>query len=1663
MKTTVYKLMLIALCLLMPAWAMAQTKVELPDNDQLAKELEDYMGVKGSSNKEMKEDVSKFCGKILSHQISDNYRSQIVELMNGFIKKRATPTPHMHNLVRALNGFWDRGKVDQFMLWANYISEMTKQQTISMTKINEEVAFMANLLSKNSIEVSSSKSWYMNNGNFKLSVGKSSEGHNTIIATFAGGDLRCRMREDSSLVIYNTSGSYNFGDHTWSGKNGKVDWRRGNLSPDSIYAELSQYEIITKSQEYSAKNVKFYNRKYFSTPIVGDMSDKLVVNGTGEKARYPQFKSKSSDIVIKNLAEDIDYKGGYAQNGVLFQGEATDSSLCQLIFKYKDEPFIIAESQTIVFGLKRLESENCKVTIKLKDGKKISHPGVKIKYNSQTGQTLLFKGSNGMENAVYEDNYHNLSIDANQVEWMHNDTTVYFCTRQAAPRDYATFESSNYFSNQRYNQIMGMDRAHPLIMLRDCSESMCCKSFTARDFMKFLQREQGVNLTETQVHQMLMRLSFDGYIEYNIQNKTANLSQKTYDYIACHGKHRDYDAIFIKSNMKNKNGVNASLSLNTYDLVVYNAEPFDLSAARMVKVLPDSAVIIHAALDMDIRGKIQAGLSDFYGKDFKFNYNKFVIDIPKSDSMAMLMVNYNEETKKEEIDSVKSVFENITGTLMIDEWNNKSGAKERTDLPRLITNDTSHVYYDNLISADYDREKFYMEVHPFTLDSMNFLSMNGVKAKGRFVSGIFPDLDVTLTVQEDQSLGFDLPTPEDGYELYGGKGKFFNRVALNAEGLIGDGDIHYLTAVAKSDKFKFFPDSVEGHCKSMVIAPVDKGQIGSVKDVRDEYPDLESSKCDLLWSHHNDKFSVISPDTALALYGKSVNFNGKVDFSPYGMKAAGELLYFGTGTFSDDFKLRNSTYYAGKAIFCNHDPKNPGDSAGFFYTDRYNTSMDFNTKKAEFRISGDSARVHFPQHKYKQLCNFFEWDLAHNSYQFGNSLSTGADIVVRNQKDYERVKKEFNGVKPLWAGATMISNKDSLRYDAYYTAFHNEENIIHVHEPGEIPVVDSKIDPSGIINIMPGGSIDRFENAVITANRDSTIHRIINTTVKIRDKYYFKAIGGQYEYHGANQGISYLTLDSMEIRRIKLDTAASAPKKLVSFGIGSVKAEEKFMLNPQFMFEGKYSYMGATPGIKFNGFSFIQQTCDSTVRPFKFEGNINPDNVVFPVSEKVIDQNKQRLYTGFFFNEDSACIYQLFMGHKWNIKDSAILAASKGLTYNDEKREFRVAPRRRLNDSSNIDNYVVLYKGLCDMYGEGAIKTNVNLAPLQMATTGEMYYNRQTGAFSLGTLLTLNFHVNQDALKIMTADINDCVNLNAMYLNGAKIRKRMEFVVGNDTVKRMLRDYSLSGEIGKIPQSLSTSIVIGDMKMYWDTTSNSYKSQGPVGVTFINGTPVNKYMKGYVEILHHKRKGDQITIYLEPTRGKWFYFNYNAGFMYCLSSNEDFNNKIINVKDKERIRKIDKIEYQYVIGAAENKNKFLKSFNETAATDLPDEEERSRINQDIDEEMPIDIDTATEDTSQSANGNISAGDSGSEGDDDSDFVLENDESPEDDSHSQPAESQESSVPSAEPPNNIVPSAEPQNDSVPSAEPQNNSVPSADTQNDDEEADFVEEDADYIDE
>ena len=204
---------------------------------------------------------------------------------------------------------------------------------------------------------------------------------------------------------------------------------------------------------------------------------------------------------------------------------------------------------------------------------------------------------------------------------------------------------------------------------------------------------------------------------------------------------------------------------------------------------------------------------------------------------------------------------------------------------------------------------------------------------------------------------------------------------------------------------------------------------------------------------------------------------------------------------------------------------------------------------------------------------------------------------------------------------------------------------------------------------------------------------------------------------------------------------------------------------------------------------------------------------MFPISEKVADQKRRRLYTGFFYDEKNQELYSIFMGHKHNVSDKEVLAVNRGLTYDTKTKEYREATPRRLRDSSYAANYVVFQSKLCNVYGEGTINTNVDMNPVQLVTSGEFYHNRDKKQISGSMFMSLNFPIRQDVIKTMTEELNDVVSLSPVFFNERKIRRRMEYVLGNDTVQSLLKNYELSGDLGKTPNGLNKTIVLSDVQI----------------------------------------------------------------------------------------------------------------------------------------------------------------------------------------------------------------------------------------------------------
>jgi hypothetical protein len=140
----------------------------------------------------------------------------------------------------------------------------------------------------------------------------------------------------------------------------------------------------------------------------------------------------------------------------------------------------------------------------------------------------------------------------------------------------------------------------------------------------------------------------------------------------------------------------------------------------------------------------------------------------------------------------------------------------------------------------------------------------------------------------------------------------------------------------------------------------------------------------------------------------------------------------------------------------------------------------------------------------------------------------------------------------------------------------------------------------------------------------------------------------------------------------------------------------------------------------------------------------------------------------------------------------------------------------------------------------------------------------------------------------------------------------------------------LYGSPKKVPSELQHSIFLSDVKLYWNKESLSYKSLGSIGVGYVGKVPVNRMVRGYVEIAR-KRSGDAFNFYIELDGNTYFFFNYQRGVMQAISSDLKFNDTINNMKPDKRVADENdgKAPYQFLLSTERKKNEFVKRVENT--------------------------------------------------------------------------------------------------------------------------------------
>ena len=1433
--------------------------------------------LEATNKKEAEKLMERFEPIWTTGKFTPEQQSMISLTANNMLKKRLKAFPDFSNYIEALIGFSQSGRSN--VAFNNWNSSLDKMLTATARKYSDYLEICSGLFLSNTLYSSSSTKWVAGTGDYTFEF-------DTIARiVFPSMELRCYAKEDST-VIMGIKGYYDPIKKLFYGEGGKLTWMRAGLETNSVYADLKKTIIDMTGTDWSSDSVIFYNKKFFKDGLLGRVTDKILANVKPETATYPSFESFNHELGIKELIKDADYRGGFSMRGSKMIGSGSAKERATLQFKRNGKVFLVASSRSFIVRPERISADDAGIVIYW-DKDSIFHPGVEFKYINNDKEVTLIRNTGDGINMPFFNSFHQVDMYVDAIYWKTSDPLMELKMLSGAGENKMRLESTNLYTDERFEQIQGIADVTPLFMLKQYAEK------NGRDiYPADLAKAQRVN--EQQARSLILFLANKGFVSYDVELDKATLNDKLYYYLAARSNKTDYDKIEIESVISAKS--NAKLNLLNFDLDIDGVSRILLSDSQQVWVVPaEQQIKLMKNRDMDFSGRIHAGRSDFFGKKFLFNYDDFKIALTNVDSIRLKVVSDTllDENGKPKLIALKSTLQNVTGTLSIDSAMNKSSRKSYPDYPVFTSDKEAYVYYDHpsIYNGVYLRDKFYFKMEPFTIDSLDNFSAEGLAFDGELNSGgIFPIIKEVARIRPDYSFGFERESPAEGYSMYNGKGKFTNHIDLSYNGLIGSGNIDFLSSQSQSENIVFFLDSTNADDADFNLRKETIAGVG--------FPQAAGKKVAINWHQKEDKMFVMMKDSNISVYDSQISLIGNLVLANKGLGGNGDALFSDSELGSKDFYFKQDAYGADTSDFkLKSDDKN----VLAIQTKNVKSRIDLVKRFGEFISNGKGSYVSFPLNQYICFIAQFKWFIDKQEVEFGEDYKDKTKLNIEGS--------DFVSVNPT---------QDSLRWNAGLARYSLVDYLIKARKVKEIRSADASIIPNDTATIVieRNAFMRPLNNAGIIANTTTKYHNISQATVNVLGRKNYTATG-KYAYIDQAK-VKHL----VELDRIAIDTSQQ------TYASGVIPDSIGFMLSTNIQYRGTVNIMAANPLLNFSGYAKLNQKCDDKLPTnwFSFKSDIDPKGVSIPINE-IRNENLEKLAVGISMASDSTGFYPAFISPKRKSTDADVISATGFLSYDEKAKDYKVTTKDKFISPDSRGNLVSLNDNNCTVYGEGPLNLGVNFGQFATTSVGNVTYNINNDSTKFDLMLGLDFMFNDDAIKLISGAIKLNTTLEATTDTRPTWVRGMKELLEGEKTDKLISEFNLYGAPKRVPEELQKTIFITDLKLVWDKQSQSYKSVGPIGIGFIGKATVSRLLKGSLEI-QRKKGGDIFHIYFESDNSNWWYFNYSRGIMQGLSSDAKFNDYVQNMKPEKRIAdtKGDKAPYEFMLSTDRKKAEFLKKF-----------------------------------------------------------------------------------------------------------------------------------------
>jgi hypothetical protein len=1303
-----------------------------------------------------------------------------------------------------------------------------------------------------------------------------------------------------STGLMGTSGTFMLDKYLFVGKGGRFDWSAAGKSADELFVQLETYSFNTRAPFLEAGNASLTYPNMVDKVVKGFFEFKSVKHDSITEVRYPKFISYDSNIRLKNIGDaNLIYTGGLAIEGNKLLGASSYGRESSLEYKDQEGRKFRTVSKLFDFKDSVITAYNSKVAI-YQGRDSITHPSVKARFYTNSKRFAAVKDKNGYNLRPFNASLYNMSIEADAIDWDLNSDSLNISIMNARSLLPAYFKSAEYYDTEEIKELTGVYNFNPLLVAYSYGAEIKSREFYVSNLIA------DTKLNDKAVKGAMLHLLYLDFIEYDEIGGRIFLKDKALHFVRSKNNKKDYDDLIIPSLSQNR--PNATLHLDTDELTVRGIDKFYISEILDVYIFPkNNEISLLRNRDFKFDGQLFAGNFEFVGRNFTFRYDSFLVDLMNIDSIKFYIDGeglYEKRQVDNKLvsletagdDAINLATNNSTsGTLYINRPDNKSGRKIFPQYPIFDADRGAIVYFDekSTLGGAYDKSVYFI-VPPFAIDSLSSSDPATIGFDGTFVTGgILPEFKQRLKIMPDNSLGFEHVLPQEGFELYGGPGKIYNRVTLDKNGIVGSGKIDYLSSSSYSDKYVFYLDSMLAEGTNFKLK---QGDLNGVS-----YPDIYTDNYQMTWIPGQDHMYVRNQLDSFKLYNNTAYFDGEIDLGKKGVFGSGTMATRGFESKSDEFTFTEYDLVAKHSIFKleSDNPEKP-----LLAGDDIRLEFDFTRDVADIspEIEGMAA-LEFPYAQIKTSISKAQWNLQERKVY----MTKPPDVDIENSYFYA-TRKEL----------------DSLAFNAEAAEYDLQTSQLKVSGIPYIIVADAMITPeNNEVLILENAQIGELYNTTIVIDTLNEYHRLINGTIQIHSRKSFSG-DATYEFVNALKDTFNIKFGKFELWKDK--NIKNDPFQTVSSGF--ISENDRLRISEGMFYKGDVSMYARNKALELKGyiqFDFKSRPDYNTWVRYSSMDEETQD-VMFNFNTASTEDGKS-LNAGLHFGTMNEDLYATFAEEKKLVSDEDFFKADGILYFNTEKDMFMVEDTAKTNGSKFSGKVFGYNDATGAIEFEGPLKFVESTDNARLTASGFGSGNINDGIYEVNSLLKFDYKLPEPAITMMAADLFEVLeNFGAPEAENdpdAFLYKISELIG-----ERATQEYDKRNQVNYLPIAAFTPKMAGTMVfskaiMKWSPKHRAWYSTDKVGLSNILKYDINALIDGFIEIKRSNERGTVMNIFIQASSDCWYFFGFEDNRLLIYSSNNRFVDAIAS---KSNISKAGFGDYVFVDAGLQDVLKFVNRF-----------------------------------------------------------------------------------------------------------------------------------------